>query len=49
MAHGFMESFDKRMIVLEHPIRQLGVHLVELKLPGNVSGQARLVVEAEDQ
>lgn len=42
-------TFDKRMVMLEHPIRQLGVHLVELKLPGNVLGQARLVVEAEEQ
>lgn len=49
IAKALGGSFDKRMIVLEHPIRQLGVHLVELKLPGNVSGQARLVVEAEDQ
>ncbi len=49
IAKALGGSFDKRMIALEHPIRQLGVHLVELKLPGNVSGQARLVVEAEDQ
>lgn len=42
-------AFDKRMMVLEHPIRQLGVHSIELKLPGNVTGYARLVVETEDQ
>ncbi len=42
-------EFDKRMIELEHPIRQTGVHLVELKLPANVTGQVQVVVEAEDQ
>ena len=42
-------EFDKRMVELEHPIRQTGVHLVELKLPANVTGQVQIVVEAEDQ
>ncbi len=42
-------EFDKRMIELEHPIRQTGVHLVEIKLPANVSAQAQVIVEAEDQ
>ncbi|OQA23402.1 MAG: 50S ribosomal protein L9 [Chloroflexi bacterium ADurb.Bin360] len=42
-------EFDKRMVELEHPIRQTGVHLVELKLPANVTGQVQVVVEAEDQ
>ncbi len=41
-------EFDKRQIMLEHPIRDLGVHLVEFKLASNVHGQVRLVVEAEE-
>ncbi len=42
-------DFDKRMVDLEHPIRQIGTFLVELKLPSNVTGQVRVIVEAEDQ
>ncbi|MBN1261942.1 MAG: 50S ribosomal protein L9 [Anaerolineae bacterium] len=39
--------FDRRQIILEHPIRDIGIHLVDLKLAGNVAAQVRLVVEAE--
>lgn len=42
-------DFDKRMVELEHPIRQTGVHVVEIKLPANVTGQVRVIVEAEAQ
>jgi len=42
------DSFDKRDVLLEEPLRELGVHLVELNLPGGLEGQARVVVEAEE-
>ena len=40
-------KFDKRVILMDRPIRALGEHVVELKLAGGVRGQARVVVEAE--
>ncbi len=40
-------DFDKRAVMLERPIRELGEHIVELKLRGGVRGQARVIVEAE--
>ncbi len=40
-------EFDKRAILMDRPIRELGEHIVELKLKGGVRGQARVVVEAE--
>ncbi len=41
------ESFDKRQISLDEPIRELGIYLVDLKLTGGVEGQVRVVVEEE--
>lgn len=41
------ESFDRRYVMLEQPIRELGVHLIDLKLEGGVRAQARVVVELE--
>lgn len=40
--------FDKRQVVLNQPIRDIGVHLVDLKLDGGVHAQARVVVEANE-
>lgn len=40
-------EFDKRVVVLDRPIRELGEHIVELKLRGGVRGQVRVIVEAE--
>ncbi len=40
-------EFDKRDVLLERPIRELGTHLVDLKMAGGVRGQARVIVEAE--
>ncbi|HNT74327.1 MAG TPA: 50S ribosomal protein L9 [Anaerolineae bacterium] len=40
-------EFDKRAVALERPIRELGEHVVELKLRGGIRGQVRVIVEAE--
>jgi len=40
-------KFDKRVILMDRPIRELGEHVVDLKLAGGVRGQAFVVVEAE--
>lgn len=40
------DSFDKQNVLLDEPLRELGVHIVELKLPGGLEGQARVVIEA---
>jgi large subunit ribosomal protein L9 len=42
-------DFDKHWVLLERPIRDVGTHLVDLKLEGGVRGQAQVVVEAEAQ
>ncbi len=42
------EDFDKREVLLDEPLRDLGVHLVALSLPGGQEGQARVVLEAEE-
>ncbi|MEA3397208.1 MAG: 50S ribosomal protein L9 [Chloroflexota bacterium] len=40
--------FDKRQVMLEHSIRELGAHLVDLKLDGGVNAQITVIVEAEE-
>jgi len=40
-------EFDKRRILLDRPIREVGEHSIALKLEGGVRGQAQLIVEAE--
>ncbi len=40
-------SVEKRQLMLDQPIRELGVHLVDLRLDEGVKGQVRVVVEAE--
>jgi large subunit ribosomal protein L9 len=42
------EPFDKRNVLLEEPLRELGNHIVELNLEGNLEGQVRVVLEAEE-
>ncbi len=42
------EPFDKRQVSMEHPIRELGKHIVELKLKGGVHGQVKVIVDPED-
>ncbi len=41
-------TFDKRWIVLERPIREVGAHAIDIKLDGGVRAQAHVVVETED-
>ncbi|MGC9398468.1 MAG: 50S ribosomal protein L9 [Anaerolineae bacterium] len=41
------EPFDKRNVLLEEPLRKLGIHIVNLKLKGGLEAQARVIVEAE--
>ncbi|MFP4343789.1 MAG: 50S ribosomal protein L9 [Anaerolineales bacterium] len=48
IAKATKTDFDKRHLSMDQPIRDLGVHLVEMRLPGGVEGQARVVVEAEE-
>ncbi len=40
-------SFDKRWIELEQPLRQLGEHVIPVKLEGGVRATVRVHVEAE--
>jgi len=40
-------KFDKRTIQLKRSIRELGEHVVSLKLAGGVRGEVRILVEAE--
>jgi large subunit ribosomal protein L9 len=40
-------EFDKRWLVMERPIREVGTHTVDIKLQGGVRGQAQVVVESE--
>ncbi len=42
-------EIDKRAVVLDRPIRELGIHSVALKLDGGVQGQVQVVVEAEEE
>lgn len=40
-------KFDKRNVLLEHPIREVGEHIVDLKLGGGVRASVKVLVEAE--
>src|SRR5690606_22457031 len=44
--HGL--EIDKRKIELEHPIKELGDHIVPIRLPHDVHAEARLTVTAEE-
>lgn len=48
IARVLGEKFDKRMVVLERHIRDIGTHTVGLKLKGGVRGQVKVIVETED-
>lgn len=41
------DKFDKRCLVMSRPIREIGMHVIDIKLDAGVRGQARVVVEAE--
>jgi len=47
IAEALDVPFDKRQILLDQPIRDTGIHLVDLKLSGGVRAQARVIVEAD--
>jgi len=42
------EEFDKRWVQLERPLRDLGEHVVDLRLEGGVRAQVKVVVEPEE-
>jgi len=42
------QPVDKRDIVLEHPIREVGVHSVALKLLGDIRPEIKVVVNHEE-
>ena len=44
---GRSGKFDKRNVLLERPIREIGEHSVELKLGGGMRATVKVVVEAE--
>ena len=41
-------AFDKHWIVLERPLRDIGTHVVDIKLDGGIHAQAHVVVETEE-
>jgi len=41
-------EIDHRWLALDRPIREVGEHLVSLKLEGGVRGQVKVVVDAEE-
>ncbi len=46
VAHVLGADFDKRWVLLDRPIRDVGDHAVELKLEGGVRGHIKVAVEA---
>lgn len=48
IAQVLGHDFDKRWIQLERPLREIGLHTVELKLEGGVRGRVKVLVEAEE-
>lgn len=40
-------QFDKKWVLLERPLREIGHHMVDLKLEGGVRGQVQVEVVAE--
>ena len=47
LAAEIGRPFDKRQILLEHPIRELGDHRVEIKLMSNQVAEVTVQVQAE--
>ncbi len=41
-------DFDKRQVLMEQPLRELGEQSVELKLDEGVSAQIQVIIEAEE-
>ncbi len=42
------QEFDKRWVLMDRPIRDVGEHIIDLKLEGGVRGHVKVVVEAEE-
>lgn len=42
------QAVDRRKILLQEPIRQLGAHQVEIKLAADVTGKVTVIVEREE-
>ncbi|TFG67122.1 MAG: 50S ribosomal protein L9, partial [Anaerolineales bacterium] len=40
-------EFDKRWLKMDHSIRDVGKHMIDVKLQGGVHGQAQVIVETE--
>ena len=40
-------AFDKRWLKMDRPIRNVGLHVVDVKLHGGVRGQAQVIVDSE--
>jgi len=48
LARDLGVEIDHRWLSLDRPIREVGEHLVSLKLEGGVRGQVTVVVDAEE-
>ena len=46
LTHLLGSEFDKRWVMLVRPIREVGTHVVDLKLEGGVRGHVKVSVEA---
>ena len=40
-------DFDKRWLKMDRPIREVGTHMVDVKLQGGVRSQAQVIVESD--
>ena len=47
VGHLLGMEFDKRWLKMDHSIRDVGKHMVDVKLQGGVHGQAQVIVESE--
>lgn len=47
IGHVLGSKFDKRVILLDRPIRETGTHTVEVKLDGGIRGYVQVIVETE--
>ena len=41
-------EFDKRWILMERPIREVGEHVIDLNLEGGVRGRVKVIVESSE-
>jgi len=48
LARDLDVAIDHRWLALERPIREIGEHMVALKLEGGVRSQVKVVVEADE-